>query len=215
VVVTPPTGAESLQPGARDGGVHCVRGMTLDRIASTTLALALLAPLGCDDDSDDDVDAREAEIGWTATNRAMASGHDDFAAQVELTASGDLQATCAGGGSMYMVGRMNEVDDFRLDVEFDECVADDVMIDGSVTLVASVDVDVDIDGDDGDHAGAAVDWDGDLVLSGDVEGTCSIDASVRAGALVFDDFAAAGVTVEGHICDHDAELVVHGEAHVD
>jgi hypothetical protein len=189
--------------------------MTLDRIATMTLGLALFAPLGCDDDDSDDVDTREAEVGWAATNHAMASGHDSFAAQVELTASGDLEASCEGGGSMYMVGRMNDEDDFRLDVDFDGCVADDVMIDGTVTLVASVDVDVDIDGDDGDHAGAAVivDWDGDLVFSGDVEGTCSIDASVRAGALVFDDFAAAGVTVEGHICDHDADIVVHGDAH--
>lgn len=186
-------------------------------VSRITLGLALLAPFGCDDDESDDVDEREAEIGWTATNHAMAAGHDSFAAQVELTTSGDLQTSCEGGGSMYLVGRMNEADDFRLDVEFDGCVADDVMIDGTVTLGASVDVDVDIDGDDGDHAGAAVvvDWDGDLVFSGDVEGTCSIDASVRAGALVFDDFAAAGVSVEGHICDHDAELVLHGDAHID
>lgn len=189
--------------------------MDSTKVILSTLALALFAPIGCDnDDGDDDMTPRDAEIGWTAMNHAVHDGHDGFAAQVDLSVDGELHAECEGGGSMHLVGRMNELDDFRIDVSFDQCVADDTMIDGAVTLVARVDVDVDIDDDDGepDHAGAAVivDYDGLLEFDGEVEGTCSIDASVRAGAVVFDGFAAAGVTVQGHICDNEADVVVGG-----
>ncbi|HWB75416.1 MAG TPA: hypothetical protein VG755_10675, partial [Nannocystaceae bacterium] len=166
-------------------------------------------------DEHDDMTPRDAEVGWTAMNHAVAQGHDDFSAQVQLATDGELLVSCPAGGNMQLVGHMDELDDFRLDVAFDHCASDDVLIDGDVTVVARIDVDVDIDDDDGepDHAGAGivVDYDGELVFDGDVEGTCSIDASVRAGAIVFDGFAAAGVSVTGHICDNDADVVVHGE----
>lgn len=180
------------------------------------ISTMLLLPLACGGNDDDPMTPRDAEVGWTAMNHAVAQGHDDFSAQVQLATDGELLVSCPAGGNMHLVGHMNELDDFRLDVSFDQCASDDVRIDGDVTLVARVDVDVDIDGGDGepDHAGAGivVDYDGLLVFDGDVEGSCSVDATVRAGAIVFDGFAAAGVTVTGHICDNDADLVVRGEA---
>jgi hypothetical protein len=194
--------------------------MTIDRATvSAFLALCVLVPFGCDPDNDGrfEVDERDAEVGWTAMNHAAAGAHDDFSANVELATEGDVELECEGGGSLLVTGRMNAADDFQLDFDYDGCVDDDVVIDGSVSLVASVEVDVDIDGDAGDHAAASVvvDYDGQLTFDGAVEGSCTIDASIRAGAVVFEDFAAAGVEAEGHVCDHDASVVITGEAHGD
>lgn len=179
------------------------------------LALALVAPFGCDDDGDNDVQPREAEVGWTATNHAVARGHQNFAAHVVVATDGELQVACEGGGSMLVAGRVEDGNAFTLDLDFDGCVDDDVVIDGTLTVVANLDVDVDIDDDDDDpdHAGAAVvvEYDGLLVFDGDVEGSCSIDATVRAGAVVFEGFAAAGVSVEGSICGNDADDVIDGD----
>lgn len=189
-------------------------------ILRSAAAIALSFPLACsNDDHDDDMSSRDAEVGWTAMNHAVAKGHEDFSGQLQLASGGELLVSCPAGGTMHLVGQMHELDDFQLDVAFDHCASDDVLIDGDVTVIARVDVDVDIDDDDDepDHAGASivVDYEGELVFDGDVEGTCSIDATVRAGAIVFDGFAAAGVSVTGEICDNDAELVVHGDAEHD
>ena len=194
--------------------------MNIDRATiSAFLALCVLVPFGCDPENDgsDDVDTREAEVGWTAMNHAAAGAHDDFAANVELATDGEVELDCEGGGSLFVTGRMNADDDFQLDLDYQGCASDDVVIDGSVSLVASVDVDVDIDGDDGDHAAAqvVVDYDGHLTFRGDVDGSCTIDATVRAGAVVFDGFAGAGVTAEGHVCDHDASVVITGKVRED
>lgn len=191
--------------------------MIIDRATvAAFLALCVLVPFGCDPENDGrfHMGERDAEVGWTAMNHAAAGAHDDFAASVELATDGDVELDCEGGGSLSVTGRMNAADDFQLDLDYDGCVDDDVVIDGSVRLVASVDVDIDIDGDEADHAAAqvVVDYDGHLTFDGDVEGTCAIDATVRAGALVFDDFTAAGVTAEGHVCDHVASVVITGEA---
>lgn len=187
------------------------------------LTLPLLAAFACSsDDGQAQVDMRDAQIGWTATNEAAASGHGAFTSQIPAGQEGEILVACSGGGEMHVVGTMNADDDFQLDTSFDGCIDDDVIINGDLTLVVSLDVDVDIDDDgaddddiaDDDHiaAGIVMDYDGSLELDGRVEGRCIVDAELRAKAVVFENFAALGVATSGTICGHEADLVIRGEA---
>lgn len=174
------------------------------------LAMAVAPSLSCGDA--DDIDVRDAQTSWTATNRAVAAAHTNFSAHVVFGDHGEVSAGCSGGGLVHLVGTMRAEHDFELDAQFDACVEDGVVINGDLTVTADVDVDLD-DIDDG-HGGASVlvvvDYQGKLELDGDVEGTCTIDAQVHAGAVAFEQFFAAGVTVEGSLCGHDAAAVIHG-----
>lgn len=194
--------------------------LTNTRISA--LMLPLLAALACNSSENDQVDMRDAHVGWTATNEAAAAGHGAFTTQVPAGQEGDIVVACNGGGQMHVVGTMNADDDFQLDTSFDGCIDDDVIINGDLTLVVSLNVDVDIDDDgtdeddveDPDHiaAGIVMDYDGQLELDGRVQGSCTVDAELRAKAVVFENFAALGVATSGTICGHDADLVVSGEA---
>ncbi|MBK8234961.1 MAG: hypothetical protein IPK74_05355 [Deltaproteobacteria bacterium] len=184
------------------------------RFAST---LPLLAVIACGSDDDrEQVDMRDAQIGWTATNEAAAAGHGAFTSQVPAGQEGEIVVACSGGGEMRIVGTSNAEDDVQLDTSFDACVDDDVIINGDLALVVSLDVDVDVDDDgaDDDHiaAGIVMDYDGSLQLDGRVEGSCIVDAELRAKAVVFENFAALGVATSGTICGHEADLVIRGEA---
>lgn len=159
------------------------------------IALLSLFVVACD--ADDPVDTREAEIGWTAMNRAVADGHTGFASGVEVSTDGDLEVPCENGGVLTIVSQRNELDDFRLDVHFAGCGVNDVVIDGSVTLVSRLDWD-----EQGSFV--VVDYEGEVVFDGAASGTCVIDASVRGTEVVLEDFTAADVVVQGSICAHPA-----------
>lgn len=188
--------------------------------ASTRLfvAMAFVLPLACggDDDNDnDDLDQRQAKESWSAASHSAASAHSDFAANVVLGEQGDISVACQGGGLLHVTGTMDEANQFDLDISYEDCIDNGVMINGDVSIVAVVDVDVDIDDDDNEddsvQAHVIVDYDGLLELDGDVEGTCIVDAEVRAGAVIFDHYAGAGVTIEGTICGHEASDVVRDQ----
>lgn len=195
--------------------MHGTGRMKTPDLLRLTVALAFSTLLACDSDDDagDDMDPRDAAVGWEATNDVVAHGHTQFTTKVGSGTDGELHLACMYSGELHLVGRVNDASDFELDATFTNCTGDEVTIDGQVSLVAALDIDVDIDDDDQqpDHAGAAVtiDYTGQLAFSGEVEGTCNIDTHVHAGAVVFDGYAAAGVTVEGTLCGNDADLVVH------
>ena len=120
----------------------------LTRTRSLALSLPLLATIACSsDDGATQVNMRDAQIGWTATNEAAAAGHGAFTAQVPAGQEGEILVACSGGGETRVVGTLNAADDFQLDTTFDGCIDDDVIIDGDLTLVVSLNVDVDIDDD--------------------------------------------------------------------
>lgn len=186
--------------------------MSMPRSFLPLAALTLLS-LACgdlDDEPDDPIEVRDAQVGWQAANHSVESAHGRFAADVSHGEEGEIAIACDGGGMLALSGRMNAGDDFVFTARFDGCVDDGVWIDGEVELVASVDVSIDIGGDDDDHAGAIVilDYSGRLDFEGRVEGTCIVDAELRAAALVFGDFAAAGVRAEGTLCGHAADDVI-------
>jgi hypothetical protein len=190
-----------------------------------TVALLMSMPFACDkgDDGSDDIEPREAEASWHASNQALASGHHKFDAEVRRGEDGEVRVDCEDGGILVLSGTMNENDDFQLDATYDGCIQDGVIIDGDLTFIASLDVDIDLDttddDEDGDedHAAARLllDYQGRLEYDGDVEGTCVVDAQLHAQAVAFDDFAGAGVTAEGTICGHDASIVLGVQAHDD
>jgi hypothetical protein len=218
-----PAGSRDLFGGGTRPALLGAMKSTKTRLV-LAMAMAFALPLGCGDDGDDDgdnqLDERQAQTSWSAANHAAASAHSDFAANVVLGQHGDISIACDGGGLLHVAGTMNETHDFDLDVSYDDCIEDGVMINGNVSIVAVVDVDLDLDDDDDDDplddddddglaARVLVDYEGLLQLDGDIEGTCVIDAQVRAETLIFEHFASAGVSIEGTVCGHDADDVIH------
>jgi hypothetical protein len=186
------------------------------------LALALAAVPACDrEDEDEDegisVEIRDAHASWNAANHSLASAYDRFVTHVQLEQFGEIDRECADGGVVHLVGRMSEHRDFQLDAMFDDCTEEGVVLDGHLTLTASLELFYDegtgaaFDHDD-IRALVIVDYHGMLQLDGDAAGSCFIAAQVHASALIFAGFASDAVVVDGEVCGFDANAVVLGAA---
>lgn len=162
---------------------------------------------------------RDAQWGWNATNHSLASAYAQFVAHVEIEEFGAIDLECADGGALHLQGRMSEQRDFELDGAFDDCTDEGVVLDGDLTLTASLELFVDeesaaaFDHDD-IRALVIVDYHGLLQLDGAAAGTCVMDAQVHANALIFEGFASTMVVVDGELCGIDANAVVHGHGAV-
>lgn len=178
------------------------------------VALVLAALPACDAYDAEPVELRDAHVGWNAANHAFAGGYADLAARMDVEEYAEIDIACRDGGSLHVGGWMTERRDFQLDAVFDECSdANAVVLDGNLTVSASLglffeDGAVDYDHDD-IGALVIVDYHGMLHLDGEAIGACPIATKVHANGLVFAGFGSHGVVVEGELCGHDADAVVH------
>ena len=74
-------------------------------------------------------------------------------------------------------------------------------IDGELEIMAGVELDF-------DTVGVYVSYDGHVDFDGEVHGSCEIEVDAFAGSMVDEDAWSTGLTYEGHICGHDAAVVV-------
>ncbi len=180
------------------------------------LAFALAAIPACDGEeaAGEAVEMRDAQASWNAVNHSLASGYDQFIARVQLERFGEIELECADGGVLHLGGRMSERRDFQLDATFDDCTDDGVVLAGNLALTASLEFFVDEGSTaafnhDDIRALVIVDYHGMLQLDGAAAGSCFIATQVHASALIFAGFASNTVVVDGEVCGHDANAVVH------
>jgi hypothetical protein len=170
----------------------------------TVLGLVVAcAVVACKDGDDGDVDG--AAQGWRAASLAMDEGQDEFVAQVEMGAEGQITATCPDGGEVSIDGRMEDLTIFALNVAFDGCQSDGVQVDGEVSFNATV-MTTDT------SAEVRFEYTGQLEFTGDVELSCTIDAVGRVAAETSGNRASAEVSFSGRICGADANAVVRASS---
>jgi len=176
------------------------------RFRVSLVALALTLSLACASDDSNDIDEREAQVGWQATGHVLALARAELDAG--LAGPNDLELTivCPGGGEARVARAMDDAYTFQFDAELDACVADDVTIDGDLSVTTSVAVDVN-GARDGSIA-VLMEYTGRLVFGGSSAGVCIVDAVLHGGAVRMDGRISAGVQVDGSLCGHDAGVVV-------
>jgi hypothetical protein len=172
--------------------------MQSTRLLTGLLALPLLV-VGCS--SGDDGDVETAAQAWRAVNVASQPGQQEFQAAVELGTEGELKVNCPEGGSLTLDGRLSDQHDFSFNLAFDGCGANDVIIDGVLSMSASVRV-------SDSSAEIRFDYVGQLELSGAIEATCDIDATGRVAAETSASGSSAEVSFSGRICGASANAVV-------
>ena len=172
------------------------------RTIAISLSLPALVCLACaaDEPVSDDVSK-----GWRATQLAYGSDQAEWEQGVDIDGSLDLDLECPDGGSYRAVGTYTNNQDFDLTIEFAQCAADGVVIDGHLALQGLVAVTE-------NSSRVEVEYDGELTWSGDAEGSCAIDMTTKVAVSVDDDSADVDVEAHGSICGYDADAVVHASA---
>ncbi len=177
--------------------------------AGIRVVLACVAIVACDVEHAEEIDLRDASAGWRAVNHALAPAYAEFAATVQLEQFGEVELACTGGGTVTLVGRMSERRDFQLDAMLDACSEAGVVLDGNLTVTASLELFFEQGAASYDHddirALVIVDYHGMMELDGTA---CSIAAQVHANGLVFAGFASDAIVVDGELCELDANAVV-------
>jgi hypothetical protein len=161
--------------------------------------LAVCALVACKGDDDGDVES--ASQGWRAASKAMASGQQTFESEVEIGAEGEITASCPEGGEVSIDGRMDDLSIFELNIAFDGCQSDGVQVDGELAFDATVQT-------TDTSAEVRFDYVGQLEITGEVEMSCSIDATGRVAASSNGEMSSAEVSFSGKICGADASAVV-------
>lgn len=168
-----------------------------------TLSLPVLLCLACagDEPVSDDVSK-----GWRATQLVTADEETKWQGSADVDGSLDVRFDCPEGGSYHAVGTYDDGMQYDLTVDFDQCGADDVVIDGSLALHAEVAVD--------EHSTrTSLTYEGDLTWSGGANGSCAIDMTASVAVEVDGDDADVDAEFHGSICGYDADAVVDASAH--
>jgi hypothetical protein len=94
--------------------------------------------------------------------------------------------------------------EFSFDVEFDDCGANEVVINGEIEYALGIST-------DGANTLLTWGWDGDLEYSGDVEGDCeyNLKGSLSVTAGTNGDPTSVSVQYTGTLCGHDAAAILN------
>lgn len=168
------------------------------RTLVTLFTLPVLLTIGCGGEEPSD----DATKGWRATQLAIGETQNDWKDISEVDGSLDVDLECTGGGSYRVVGSVTDNETFDVSLDFDNCSAENVVIDGSLSMHAEIEVTE-------NSSRVAVSYDGDLKWSGAAEGSCSIDATMLVAVQSDASSSEVDVEVHGDICGYDADAVVH------
>jgi len=169
------------------------------RALRTVLALCTLTALafGChsDEPANEPANADSARAGWRSAELAMAEVGVDVQGSSSATidengvsAMVTGSVSCPEGGSLTLDADAQTSEELvasTLELEFDGCGADGVVIDGHLEIAAEV--------TDPKVTSSII---GDLSFSGDAEGTCEIDI----GATVTRDESSTSVSSHATVC---------------
>lgn len=183
--------------------MHTDPPMRLPKLLIGLLALPF-SIIGCSSSSDDG-DVESASQGWRSVSLATQSGQQEFQAAVEVGTQGELTVSCPEGGSLTLDGRISDPNDLSLNLAFDACGSDGTVVDGLLSMSATVAVTE-------TSAEVRFDYVGHLELSGAVELSCEIDATGRVAAQAHGDGGSAEVSFSGRICGAKASAVVKASA---
>ena len=163
------------------------------------ISIPVLLSIGC---AGDEPVSDDASRGWRATQLAFADDQTEWQEGVDVDGSLDVSLGCPDGGSYRAVGTFANNETFDLSVEFENCSADGVVIDGSLALYAKVEV---------DEHGTRVEtsYSGELTWSGAAQGSCGIDMTASVVVATSDDSSEVDVEFHGEICGYEADAVVH------
>jgi hypothetical protein len=156
--------------------------------------------LACADD-----DVGDAPDGWRAANSALQLGQSSFQSDVEIGVDGSIDVECPDGGSIAVEGHYDSDDEFSLAVTYSDCQAEDVRIDGTLSVTGTAvvtDTSVEV----------SVEYRGSLQWSGAANGSCDIDMDAYVGVQSEGNGASAEVRFDGEICGHDAKAVIEASA---
>ena len=162
-------------------------------LSLTLLALSVLPACG------NGMSSNDARKAWDATSRAIfftAPLHHQHALTDETGIEQAMSMTmrCSGGGTVTLDGEFNldEVGmSFSFGNAFEACLERNITIEGALETTGEIQIT--------EPHGGAVDYQGTLTFSGEVEGSCAID--------MHGTFAAGGAAFDGTLCGFDASEV--------
>ena len=170
-------------------------------LLAASLLCATTVSVGCANDMDEG----DAKDGWRATSLALASADAQIATEVDGEGNAVLTATCPGGGSVRYDGSYGSSQEFALEVSFDKCKAGGITTSGELSYAAKIDVST---GEGESSSRVELSYTGHLTWSGDVEGDCSLDATMVAESSVSNGNASASVEARGTMCGYSADAVI-------
>ena len=154
----------------------------------------------------DETASRTNESAQSAQNSA-AFTHS--LAQLAQDVDVDFEAQCNGGGSAVLTGSMSVPDDqtqstdteMNLTVNYQSCAEDNVTIDGDLSYVYASST------DDSGTTTMSMEMNGQLDFSGDVEGTCALDAAINVTMSVDLEGGSFDIQIDatGNVCGHALE----------
>jgi hypothetical protein len=176
--------------------------MRYEKLLSGLCALPLVCA-GCSNADDGDVET--ASVAWRSVRVASQSGQQEFYTNVEHGSDAELTMSCVEGGSLTLDGRISDKNEFSLNLAFDACGSEGVVVDGLLSISASIAL-------SGTSAEIRIDYIGQLEVSGEVELSCEIDATGRIAAEATPDGGRAELRFSGRICGASADAVVEASA---
>lgn len=150
----------------------------------------------------------EAKKAWPGTNSTLEGGRSTSGA---LTAADPLSigvsTACPDDGTMKFsvsLSSFDTVGEFSFDVEFDDCGANNLVINGEIEYALGISTDA-------NGSLFTWGWKGDLSYSGEVEGDCEYDMegslSVTTGGT--GDPTSVSVQYGGTLCGYEADVLLN------
>ena len=183
----------------------------MKRLAILSLLFVVVGAAAC---GGDQLSKKDSKTAWAATNHSLTRGSSQAqtasAPADSLTTNFDY--SCPGGGTATFAGTFDYATadptgtgiglgstaiDSDFAVTYDNCMSEDVTIDGTIDYVVSVDL---------TDTSSSTDftWKGQLDYSGEVEGNCVIDMTGSSSTSLTGGSVGLDVSYEGSICGHDA-----------
>ncbi len=178
-------------------------------IATSALLIGCAGPVGSEDD---------ARSGWAQTNASLQQGGNSaqsagapapsgenpvFRATIANTVNYDY--SCSESGSINYNGNYYvNTDDVGATIEFDYQASFKDCSDGSLTVDGDVDYALAVENSD-TGSRISYSYDGNLVWSGSVEGSCDVSMS----ALVETSTEGVSIDYKGSICGYDAAATLN------
>jgi len=180
-------------------------------LVASFAASALLA--GCAGDVGSEEDAR---AGWAPTNAALAAGSSSAQSagatapdenpvfRAGTAVSVNYDHSCSSGTINYNGNYFVDASDAGSAVDFDYQANFDSCSDGNLTIDGSLDYKLTAEATDA-GSNLTYSYSGELVWSGSVEGSCTIEMTSSFSATE----ASAGVSYSGKICGYDAAATLN------
>ncbi len=179
-------------------------------IATSALLIGCAGPVGSADD---------ARSGWNQTNNSLQqgsgsaqsagapapSGIDNPVFRPLVTNTVNTDYNCSDSGSINYNGNYYiNTDDVGATVEFDYQATFKGCSDGNLTIDGELDYALEVESSDTSNR-VSYSYEGNLVWSGSVEGSCDVSMS----ALVETGVGSASIDYQGSICGYDAALTLN------